>query len=58
MMALAGASPFGRVWDVKLLIREVEKNVGAQVIDVPFVYNGANNYVNSFLGVPYSCCVI
>ena len=46
--AAATAPPEG-VWDVKLLIREIEENLGAQVIDIPFVYNGSNNYVSSGL---------
>ena len=43
----SGNSPFHVVWDVKLLIREIEENIGAQVIDIPIVYMGANNYVGS-----------
>ena len=32
-----GNSPFHGAWDVNLLIREIEKNLGAQVIDIPVV---------------------
>ncbi|KAF2496828.1 3-hydroxybutyryl-CoA dehydratase [Lophium mytilinum] len=39
-----GKSPFDGVWDVKLLLREIEKNLDVKVIDIPFVFNGANNY--------------
>ncbi|KAJ4307449.1 hypothetical protein N0V84_012723 [Fusarium piperis] len=39
-----GASPFRQAWDVNLLIREIEENLGTQVIDIPFVYSGSNNY--------------
>lgn len=41
-----GNSPFQGVWDVWLLIREVEENLGVEVIDIPFVYWGANYYVS------------
>ncbi len=41
-----GESPFDRAWDVNLLIREIEESLGAKVIDIPFVYNGSNNYVS------------
>lgn len=40
-----GRSPFHGVWDVNLLIREIEENLDTQVIDIPFFYNGSNNYV-------------
>ncbi|KAJ9197698.1 hypothetical protein DTO164E3_5552 [Paecilomyces variotii] len=40
----SGKSPFHGVWDVNLLIREVEENLGAKVIDIPVVYKGSNNY--------------
>ncbi|KDQ58297.1 hypothetical protein JAAARDRAFT_78600 [Jaapia argillacea MUCL 33604] len=39
-----GNSPFDSVWDVNLLIREIEEHLGVQVIDIPFVYKGSNNY--------------
>ncbi len=41
-----GKSPFDEAWDVNLLIREIEENLGAEVTDIPFVYNGSNNYVS------------
>lgn len=40
-----GRSPFQGIWDVNLLIREIEENLDTEVIDIPFVYNGSNNYV-------------
>ena len=44
----SGKSPFHGVWDVNLLIREVEENLGAQVVDIPDVSRGSNNYVSSY----------
>ncbi len=41
-----GNSPFHGLWDVNLLVREIEKNLGAQVIDVPVISKGSNNYVS------------
>jgi hypothetical protein len=41
-----GNSPFHGAWDVNLLIREIEKNLGAKVIDIPVVSKGSNNYVS------------
>ncbi|MCJ1343386.1 hypothetical protein MMC31_001579 [Peltigera leucophlebia] len=40
----SGNSPFRGVWDVNILIREVEEYLGAQVIDIPAVNKGSNNY--------------
>ncbi|POR33051.1 Uncharacterized protein TPAR_06751 [Tolypocladium paradoxum] len=40
----SGNSPFHEVWDVNLLIQEIEENLDAQVIDIPLVSNGSNNY--------------
>ncbi|TVY33320.1 hypothetical protein LOCC1_G008119 [Lachnellula occidentalis] len=37
-------SPFQAVWDVNLLIREVEESLGTMVTDIPTVYKGSNNY--------------
>lgn len=45
-----GSSPFNGVWDVNLLIREIEEEVGARVIDIPAISKGSNNYV--------SCCIL
>lgn len=45
----SGTSPFHGVWDINLLIREIEENVGAQVIDIPTVSHGSNYYVSSCL---------
>ncbi|KFY95009.1 hypothetical protein V498_03581 [Pseudogymnoascus sp. VKM F-4517 (FW-2822)] len=39
-----GNSPFHGVWDVNLLIQEIEENLDTQVVDIPQVYNGSNNY--------------
>ena len=44
-LTLAGKSPFGEVWDVRLLIREIEENLNTRVADIPFVDKGSNNYV-------------
>lgn len=41
----SGNSPFHGVWDVNLLIREIEENLGSQVIDILTVNRGSNNYV-------------
>jgi hypothetical protein len=43
----SGNSPFHDTWDVNLLIREIEDRLGAEVVNIPCVYNGANNYVSS-----------
>ncbi|KAL8407555.1 hypothetical protein RB594_006399 [Gaeumannomyces avenae] len=40
----SGKSPFDGAWDVNLLIREIEESLGAEMTDIPFVYNGSNNY--------------
>ncbi|TVY40114.1 hypothetical protein LSUB1_G003599 [Lachnellula subtilissima] len=40
----SGNSPFQSVWDVNLLIREVEESLGTLVTDIPTVYEGSNNY--------------
>lgn len=42
-----GNSPFHGVWDVNLLIREIEETVDAQGIDIPATSKGSNNYVSS-----------
>ena len=42
-----GQSPFEGRWDVGFLIREIEENLKAEVVDVPFTYKGSNNYVSS-----------
>lgn len=36
-----GKSPSADVWDVDLLFKEAKKLLGAAVIDVPMVYEGA-----------------
>lgn len=42
-----GNSPFHKIWDVLLLIREIEENLSTQVIDIPVVSSGSNNFVSS-----------
>lgn len=42
-------SPFRGVWDVKLLIKEIEEKLNTQVTNIPMIETGANNYVNSHL---------
>jgi hypothetical protein len=42
----SGNSPFHGVWDVNLLIREIEENLRAKVIDIPAIFKGSNNYVS------------
>ncbi|KAG6878964.1 hypothetical protein C0992_006258 [Termitomyces sp. T32_za158] len=39
----SGNSPFS--WDIDLLIQEIENNLEARVIDIPYVSEGANYYV-------------
>ncbi|KAJ6779913.1 hypothetical protein PWT90_07828 [Aphanocladium album] len=39
-----GKSPFESDWDVKLLMRELEENLGATVAAIPSVYKGSNNH--------------
>lgn len=45
-LAHSGNSPFHGLWDLNLLIREIEENLGAEVIDIPIVSKGSNNYVS------------
>lgn len=42
----SGNSPFRGAWDVNLLIREIEENLDTQVVDIPVVSKGSNNYVS------------
>ena len=44
-----GNSPFHGLWDVDALVQEIEEVLGDQVLDIPFVSDGSNNYVSSFL---------
>ncbi|KAI1130650.1 3-hydroxybutyryl-CoA dehydratase [Nemania abortiva] len=37
-------SPFKGVWDVNLLVREIEEQLSTQVTDIPSVSKGSNNY--------------
>ena len=39
------SSPFENLWDVGLLLQEIETKLGVEVIDIPMVYRGSNNYV-------------
>lgn len=43
----SGNSPFHKDWDINLLIQEVEENLGTEVIDIPVVSKGSNNYVSA-----------
>ncbi|KAL8955996.1 MAG: hypothetical protein Q9193_006342 [Seirophora villosa] len=43
-MVRNNSSPFHASWDVRLLIREVEVNLGEQVTDIPVIDKGSNNY--------------
>ena len=45
----SGNSPFKGLWDVNLLIQEVEENLNTQVIDIPVISMSSNNYVSSCL---------
>lgn len=45
----SGNSPFHKVWDINLLIREIEENLGAEVIDIPAISKGSNNCVSPYL---------
>ena len=40
-----GRSPFADRWDVNLLIREIEGKLATQVVDIPTITIGSNNYV-------------
>lgn len=42
----SGNSPFMTDWDVNLLIQEIQENLCTQVIDIPYVSQGSNNYVS------------
>ncbi len=45
-LARDGRSPFRNEWDVLLLVHEIEKELNTEVVDIPFVSNGSNNYVS------------
>ncbi|KAK3987618.1 hypothetical protein QBC44DRAFT_270819 [Cladorrhinum sp. PSN332] len=40
----SGKSPFDGVWDVKLLIQEIEEKLNTQITGIPAVSKGSNNY--------------
>ncbi|PUU81669.1 hypothetical protein B9Z19DRAFT_1113281 [Tuber borchii] len=40
----SGSSPFEGLWDVNLLIQEIEANLDTQVIEIPDISTGSNNY--------------
>ncbi len=40
-------NPFHGLWDVKLLIQEIEESLKTEVTDIPIVDKGSNNYVSS-----------
>ena len=42
-----GECPFKNLWDVNLLIEEIEEKLGIKLIDIPMVDKGSNNYVSS-----------
>lgn len=46
-----GDSPFATIWDVNLLLNEVETALDGQVVDIPGVHTGANNYVRAPLAL-------
>lgn len=41
----SGHSPFQGVWNVELLISEIEEKLGSKIVDIPSVLKGSNNYV-------------
>lgn len=45
------SSPSGNIWDVRLLLEEVETQVQARVVDIPQVLIGENNYVRAALNL-------
>jgi len=44
-LARDNASPFKDVWNVQLLIDEIEEKLQVKVIDIPTIDKGSNNYV-------------
>lgn len=49
-----GNSPFDGVWDVRLLIQEIEEKLNAKVIDIPVVDKSSNSYVGLYRYAPQS----
>lgn len=41
-----GKSPFRELWDVDLLVQEVEMQLRTKVIDIITISSGSNNYVS------------
>lgn len=48
-----GHSPFHERWDVNLFLQKIEESLCAQVIDIPRVSNGSNNYVSYARRAPF-----
>lgn len=42
-----GTSPYDGTWDAHLLLRDIEENLGTEVVNIPCVYTGRKNYVGS-----------
>lgn len=51
-LAYSGNSPFQGVWDIILLIQEIEKHTHTKVTEIPFVDKGSNNYVSPCFPLP------
>jgi len=45
-LTLDGKSPFGGVWDIRPLIREVEESLNIRVTNIPLIEKGSNNCVS------------
>ncbi|WEW58894.1 hypothetical protein PRK78_004362 [Emydomyces testavorans] len=43
----SGNSPFRGLWDVNVLIREVEERLSAHVMDIPGITKGSNSYTEA-----------
>jgi hypothetical protein len=52
-----GKSPFQDVWDVNLLIQEIEEKLDTKVVDIPYVGKGSNNYVCAGLSMHAKPCL-
>lgn len=47
-LARNGNNPFRNALDLDLLIQEIENNLHAHIVDIPFVFKGSNNYVRTY----------